>query len=70
MPTSKAQIRATNRYIARAYDRLSIVIPAGKKAELEAHAGGKGQSVNGLINDLIRQEMGVPPDEWTKRPKD
>lgn len=70
MPTSKAQIRATNRYISRAYDRLAVVIPAGKKAELEAHAESKGQSVNGLINELIRQEMGVPPEQWTKRPKD
>lgn len=70
MPASKAQIRATNKYIAKAYDRFSLVIPAGKKAELEAYAGKKGQSVNGLINELIRREMGVPPEEWTKRPKE
>ena len=69
MPTSKAQIKATNKYIAKAYDRLNIFIPRGWKADAEAHAEQKGQSVNGLVNDLLREDMGVPPEAWKRKPE-
>ena len=64
MPVSKAQVKATNKYNAKAYDRIQIVVPKGQKAAVEAHASGKGESVNGLVNTLIRQDMGLTEAEW------
>lgn len=64
MPASKAQIKATNKYNAANYDSLRIVIPKGQKQAVEAHAQGKGQSVNGYVNGLIRADMGLTEDEW------
>ena len=46
------------------YDRLAITIPKGQKQAVEAHASGKGQSVNGYVNGLIRADMGLTEDEW------
>lgn len=64
MPASKAQIKATNKYNATAYDRLNIVIPKGQKQAVEAHAASKGESVNGLVNALLRADMGLSEGEW------
>ena len=46
------------------YDRLAITIPKGQKQAVEAHASSKGQSVNGLVNALLRADMGLTEDEW------
>lgn len=68
MPASKAQLKATNKYNAKAYDSLRIVVPKGQKQAVEAHAQQKGESVNGLVNALLRAEMGLSDEEW-KKPK-
>ena len=57
MPASKAQQRATNKYIAKAYDRINLTVPKGKKDTIQAHAEALGQSVNGFINSAIDQAM-------------
>lgn len=49
---------------AALYDRLNIVIPKGLKGAVEAHAKSKGESVNGLVNELLRADMGLSEDEW------
>lgn len=49
---------------AALYDRLNIVIPKGLKGAVEAHAKGKGESVNGLVNELLRADMGLSEGEW------
>ena len=49
---------------AALYDRLNIVIPKGLKQAVEAHAKCKGESVNGLVNELLRADMGLSEDEW------
>ena len=53
-----------NSYNAANYDSLRIVIPKGQKQAVEAHVSGKGQSVNGYVNGLIREDMGLTEDEW------
>ena len=68
MPASKAQIKATNKYNAANYDSLRIVIPKGRKPAVEAHASDKGQSVNGLVNALLRADMGLTEDDWKQAP--
>lgn len=46
---SKPSTAAKNRYNAKAYDRLNVVVPKGRKAELQAHAERRGESLNGFI---------------------
>ncbi len=41
------------KYNAKAYDRINIAVPKGRKAEIEAAAIRHGQSVNAFINSLI-----------------
>lgn len=48
------------------YDRLNIVIPKGRKSAVDAHAKAKGKSVNGLVNELLRADMGLSEDEWNE----
>lgn len=48
------------------YDRLAITIPKGQKQAVEAHAKTKGESINGLVNGLLRADMGLTEDEWKK----
>lgn len=61
---TKAATRAKNKYNAANYDNLRIVVPKGQKQAVEAHAKAKGQSVNGLVNALLREDMGLSEDEW------
>lgn len=44
--------------------RIIIAVPKGRKAEVDAHAKAKGESVNGLVNALLRADMGLSEDEW------
>lgn len=62
MPVSKAQIKATNKYNASAYDRLNIVIPKGQKATVEAAAKEAGESVNQYTQRALLARMGLV--EW------
>ena len=64
MAISKAQQRAVNKYIKGNYDRINLVVPKGRKAEIEAHAQSKGESVNGLLNGLLRAELGMSEEAW------
>lgn len=71
MPTTKAQIRATNKYIGKAYDRFNIVVPKGRKADVEAHVAKAGEgSVNSLVNDLLREHIGMTEEEWKRKPEE
>lgn len=46
------------------YDRLAITIPKGQKEVVDAHAKSKGLSTNGLVNELLRNELGLAEEEW------
>lgn len=50
---SEARIRANNKYNEKAYDRINIAVPKGKKAEIQALAESRGQSVNAFVNEAI-----------------
>ena len=62
----KASTRAKNKYNAANYDSLRIVVPKGRKATVEAFAREHGESVNGLVNALLRAKMGLSEVEWKK----
>lgn len=57
MPASKAQQKAQNKWIAKAYDRINLTVPKGQKGRLQAHAEAHGESVNGFINRAISETM-------------
>lgn len=61
---AKTSAAVKNRYAAKAYDSLRIIVPKGQKQAVEAHAQSKGQSVNGLVNSLLRADMGLTEGEW------
>lgn len=57
MAVSKAQIKATAKYEAKAYDKTLIRLPKGRLDEVKAHAESRGQSVNGFIVAAIDEKM-------------
>ena len=57
MAVSKAQQKATNKWIAKAYDRINLTVPKGKQQTIKAHAAQHGESVNGFINRAIDQAI-------------
>ena len=62
MPTAKT--KASRKYNEKAYDRVSVMLPRGRKKDVEAFCSDQGQSVNGLVNGLLRGAMGLSEDEW------
>lgn len=63
MPASKAHIKATNKWIAKAYDRINLTVPKGQREQIRAYATAHGESLNGFISRAIRETMerGEPP---------
>ncbi len=57
MPASKAQQKATNKYISKAYDRINLTVPKGHKEEIKNHADSRAESVNSFINRAIDETM-------------
>lgn len=53
----KASTKAQNRYIAKAYDRINLTVPKGRKDSIQAHASSHGESVNGFIGRAISEAM-------------
>ncbi len=45
---SEAQRKATDKYLEK-FDEIRIRVPAGRKAEIKAHAEKLGQSMNSFI---------------------
>lgn len=60
MAYTEAQKEATARYNKKAYDRIDIVVPKGKREIIKAFAASRGVSVNKLINDAIDKAMAEP----------
>lgn len=54
---SEARIRANNKYNAKAYDRVNIAIPKGRKEVIQAHAAAQGKSVNGYVVEAIDEKL-------------
>lgn len=57
MPVSKAQQKATNKWIEKTYDRINLTVPKGQKDAIKAHAEARGESVNGFINRAVKEVM-------------
>lgn len=58
MPMSKAHIKASAKYNAKAYEELKTRVYKGQKSQITDYAKSKGLSLNAYINGLIAQDMG------------
>ena len=60
MPTTKAGQKAVNKYIAKAYDRVNLVLKkdtSPTKDEVQAAAEAEGVSLNAYIVAAISQQL-------------
>lgn len=65
MPKPRTSAAVKNRYAAKAYDRVGLIVPKGRKADIEARAQVvAGGSVNAYIGALIRADLGMSDDDW------
>ena len=46
-----------NDYISKAYDRVNLLVGKGDKEQIKQAAAVQGESINGYINRLIKQDM-------------
>ena len=55
---NKSQIKAVNKYKAKAYDRIELIVKKGNKDIIKEHAEAfDGGSVNAFINRAIDEQM-------------
>ncbi len=57
MALSDARKRANAKYNAKAYDEIKIRVYKGNKAVISDYAASKGKSINGLVNELLEEEI-------------
>ena len=57
MTVSKAQQKAVQKYVAANYDRIEFKTIKGKKAEYQAHAEKRGESLNQFINRAVENQI-------------
>ena len=48
-----------DRYNAKAYDDIRLRVPKGQKEKIQMYAESRGETVNGFINRLIADAMGL-----------
>ena len=69
-PISAARKRANKKWndenMAKKYDRIQLVVPKGRKSDIEVYAKVKGESVNGLMNALLCDALGMTEEEWKR----
>ena len=68
MAYTKATMKAVDKYVKNNYDSFLVRVPKGRKKDLEDFAKERGESVNGLVNLLLREAM-QKPEEDLKRPE-
>lgn len=56
MSISEARKRANQAYIGK-LDELKVRVPKGRKAEIQAHAKARGESLNGFVNRAIDETI-------------
>lgn len=59
MAISEARQRANAKYNKKAYDRLEMKVPKGKKAEILSHAEEQGESLNKFLNRAVENQMAL-----------
>ena len=65
-PYTEARKEGNKKWDAKNLDRISIAIPKGRKATIEAYAKEQGESINGFVNDLLREKLNLSEEEWKR----
>ncbi len=53
----KTSSQVKDKYNAKAYDDIRLRVTKGQKEIIQAYAEAHGETVNGLINRLINEEL-------------
>lgn len=69
MPSYDYNKNYAKKYIGK-FDELKIRVPKGRKATVEALATERGESVNGLVNSLLRAAAGLTEEQWKETTKE
>lgn len=59
MAKTRTSAAVKNRYAAKVYDRITIIVPKGQKATIEAAAQADGQTVTQYITAAVLCKMGL-----------
>ena len=59
LSVSEARQRANAKYNKKAYDRLEMKVPKGRKAEILHHAERQGESLNKFLNRAVENQIAV-----------
>lgn len=51
------KVKYKNDFITKAYDRINLTVPKGKKEIIKAHSDSTQESVNGFINRAIDETI-------------
>ena len=70
MPMSEARKKANEKYNAKAYDQVKIIIKKGQREQVKEFAESQGLSLNAYINKLIADDMGAALTVLTKQQGD
>lgn len=60
--TTSTAVKA--KYNRRHYDRLTLLMPKGYKDKIKEYTKENDLTVNGFINQVGRELVGVTPEEW------
>ena len=65
----KNSYESIKRYEDKAYDKVLVRMPKGRKDEIQVFAAQTGESVNGFINRAIGEAMGESPQQPAGTPQ-
>lgn len=57
MAYSEAQKKAVKKYNEKSYDEIKIRVKKGNKEIIQRHAADKNETVNGMFNRLLENEI-------------
>ena len=57
MAYSEAQKKAVKKYNEKSYDEIKLRVKKGNKEIIQKHAEAKNETVNGMINRLLENEI-------------
>lgn len=57
MAVSKAQQKAVQKYMTKAYDAITLRVPKGQRDIIQAHAENMGDSVNSFLQRAIKTQI-------------
>ena len=64
---SKTSSAVHRRYNEKAYDRVEVTIPKGRKEDLQVYTDAHHTSIRSLANDYFRTLLGMTEEEWKTR---